>query len=316
MQVNAVLGQGFAGANRRLDAVLLDLFWKFIWLLIVATIVTGFGIWLYAGLGTIEVSVPAERLKNPVALMLIARQLWTQYSVQFVGFVASFLIVSAVTWVVLEAYFRSGALADENVPFFENTSRHFRHFIATAVLKQLCLIGLFTLMAAIVLGPLWTAPLGEWRQLWSECVSPLLLAAAVAGILWFVLTVFETVLRLDALETFGRELFTTVGLIGVLVLFEAMMAGSVIGVGIIAMSFVSDTAGLWLLLSGVILAAIVLTVLHSYLIVVRYSAMTLLARTSLVPEGAGIIGHVEEFRDDSHSRFWLPIHSTDRTPHS
>jgi hypothetical protein len=259
-------------------------------------------------MGTTAVEAPLGVLRSPLALMFIGRQLWSQYAGTFSWILLIFLAVAYTAWVLLEAYFRSGILT--------GGTRNFRLFIASSMLKQLLLAVITTLILVIAFGQYLTTPIAEWNSLWGDSTGPALITGLIFIALWFALTLVETLVRASAVDLLGRDLFAISGLIATLVLFEAMIAGSAIGVGIILMSFVSNATGVLLLLSAGIVAIVVLNVLHSYLLVVRYSALDVLRRTSSVPPGPGIIEHVDEFRDDSHPGFWFPVHPTDRATHS
>jgi hypothetical protein len=316
MALGPALSDGFSLAHCRLGAIVLDLVWKLIWLVVMAAVFAVLGIWIYWEGGSIGIQAPAEALRNPVALMALAREIWGRYSGLFVSILLVFLITAALSWILLEAYFRSGILPDHHTSFFQSATRYFKRFIVSSALKQALMMVLSIPISVIVFGPYITAPPAEWRNLWLDSRGLLIVAGLISIALWLVVTIFETAIRADVLDLLRRDIFTVAGLIATLLIFEGMIVASAVGLGIIMMSFVTDAAGVLMVLMVAVGTLIVLNILHSYLMVVRYSTLTVLSRTSSVHLGTGIIGHVDEFRDSSHTGFWFPVHPTDRTPHS
>jgi hypothetical protein len=316
MSLNSVLADAFTLANRRPGAILLDLLWKLIWLVLASSAVLGLAAWIYWRTGSIRLTAPGGMWSNPVSLMILARQIWSRYASMVSWVVVVFVGLAFISWMLLESYFRSGFLANSDDAFFENAGRHFKVFIASSTLKQLLLAAFSTLMLLIGFQPYLTTPIGEWSGLLADSRGAILIAIGMAAVVWFVLTVFETAIRSNSVDELGRDLFLVAGVIGTLVFFEAMMIASALALAVIVASFVTDAKGTAMLVIGGLCAAALLTLLHTYLMIVRYSALHVLARTSSVPQGPGIIGHVDEFRDRSHPRFWFPVHPVDRTPHS
>ena len=142
------------------------------------------------------------------------------------------------------------------------------------------LIPFSILMLLIVFGQYLRTPVHEWPALWSDSSGVALIAGMLVVAIWFVLTVFETILRINALDVLGRDLFTVTGVIGTLILFEGLLIGSGVRVGIIALSLVSGITGAGLLLIAVVAAIVLLSIVHSYLLVVRYCAIAVLDNAS------------------------------------
>ena len=94
----------------------------------------------------------------------------------------------------------------------------------------------------------------------------------------FLLTVLDTLLRSDAVELLGVDLIRVSGVIGTLLIFEAMIGVSVLIV--IVSGFLSVSRGIeaivmiFVLIFGVIL----LNLFHSYLLLVRFSAVDIMRR--------------------------------------
>jgi len=303
-------------AHQRIGAIVLDLVWKLIWLILAGSFLGLVLLWVYSQLGSIEIYAPVQAFRNPIALAILGRQLWARYAATVYWMAGTAVIVLFLAWVCLESYFRAGTMLSIDTPFFAGASRNFKVFLASSLLKQSVIAAFSLLMGVIVFEDYLKTPVVEWRSFWPESRAAVLVAVVLVAVSWFVLTIFETAIRADALELVGTDLFAVVGLIGTLVCFEGTIICSAAGMLIILMSLVSGLRGFLLLLATAFAAAAFLTILHSYLIVVRYCALHVLRRTTLVPQGAGIIEHVEEFRDNSHPGFWFPIHPVDRPPHS
>jgi hypothetical protein len=77
-------------------------------------------------------------------------------------------------------------------------------------------------------------------------------------------------------ELFGTDLFRVAGLIGILLLFETMIAAAcaaMLGAGLLNVSGLSSALEM---LGAMAIAIGLLNVLHSYLLFVRYSAVNIM----------------------------------------
>jgi hypothetical protein len=298
MSLNDVLSAGFSSANRRLGGVFLDLLWKIAWAAVTGAALFLLASWISAQLGSIEMNGP---LRNPVAVAILARELWNRYAVSLFWMIILLVGVSKTVWVLLEAYFRAGILSvdaplpvgeggakrRERVAFFQKASRHFRLFIASSLAKTIFCAAVAALLLLIVFGSYLSSPIADWRKMWPETRPSFLIALAIWITIWFALTLFETLIRSGSLDLLGTDLFTVVGLIATLVTFEGMMAGAVI-VGVIGVASLA-TGPLGALITFAIagLGVVALTALHSYLLLVRFSSVAALESDAV------IIGHVD-----------------------
>jgi hypothetical protein len=316
MSVSSILAAAFRRAYQRPGAVVLDLIWKGIWGIGMVSVLGIAFSWIYWQIGSLRIQAPQSAFANPLTWIVVAREIWQQYSGPFFWTTAAVIVWCTVSWILLEAYFRSGFLPNKGRGFFENSRSYFKTFIACSTAKLLVASAVTTLMAAVVFGDYLKTPFREWPILWVDSRGAAAIVFVLLCVMWFTLTLFETGIRLKASEAFGQHLFALIGAVGTLLFFEGMMLAGGIGLAIIFVSLVSGPTGAILMMAALASGAILLAVFHSYLIVVRYSVFHVAMRTSSVPEGPSIIGHVDEFRDRSHPRFWLPIHTTDRSPHS
>jgi hypothetical protein len=92
----------------------------------------------------------------------------------------------------------------------------------------------------------------------------------------FCLTLIETLIRSDAVELLGTDLIRVTGLIGILMSFEMMVAASflvMLATGFGNVTRLGDALAM-LGLAGI--AAVLLSIFHSYLLLVRFSAVAIM----------------------------------------
>jgi len=170
-----------------------------------------------------------------------------------------------IIWFLLEAAFRARIVAAEKPSF--NT------FLLSNVLKCLFITNAGIALTTICLGRYLITPLSEWRQLWPETRGAALVAFVTLAALGFLLTILDTLIRSDAIELLGTDLFRVIGLIGILVLFETMISGScavMVGVGFLN---VAGWKNALMMLGTAAVMIVFMNVLHSYLLLVRFSAV-------------------------------------------
>jgi hypothetical protein len=209
--------------------------------------------------------------------------------------------LSKTAWFLLEAYFRAGILSIDaplplgeggakrrvRVSFFQKASRHFRLFIASSVMKTVFCAAAGALLLLIVFGRYLSSPVSDWRVMWPETRPPFFVALVIWATIWFAMTLLETLIRSGSLDLLGTDLFTLVGLMATLVTFEGMMAGAVMIGVVIVSSIATGPAGVLMTLAVAGLGVLGLTVLHSYLLLVRFSSVAALESSAV------IIGHVD-----------------------
>jgi hypothetical protein len=202
------------------------------------------------------------------AVALGAAAMWFGLQLRSLGWaVATVSMVSLVLWFVLEAAFRSSMIAGR-----------FHTFLFARVLKCLSVASATLLLTAICFNEYFAAPVAEWRRLWPDTRGALLVILFAIGGIGFFLTIIETLIRTDAIELLGTDLFRVTGLIGILVLFEMMVSGSC--ALMVAAGFLNIT-GLpsALVMAGTAVVAFVfVNVLHSYLLHVRFSAIGIMRK--------------------------------------
>jgi hypothetical protein len=271
--LNDFLSAGFAQTHRRLRCVFLDLLWKVVWMAFTGAAVLGVFAWVTSILRSVPIQRRVPSLAEPLLGAALARQLWEAYATKFFWILALLLFFAIALWTLLEAYFRAGLLPPSRESFMRSAANHFRIFLASSIAKALSLSATVLSLSVIILGRYGATPLMEWGDLWKETRGPLIVAVTIAASIWFALSVFETAIRCNALELLGTNFFQVVGLIGTLVAFEALIIGAfAIGVTTLLLT-ISGSTELLLALGVSTISFVFLTVLHSYLLVVRFRAV-------------------------------------------
>jgi len=312
-----LLRGAFRLAHRRPGVVFLDLLWKAIWFGLTAIVLilvgAGFGsrIWSVAWLDTGNSTV------NTAVAFALLRGFYEVHRAQIFGAVAAVLFLSLVIWFVLEAAFRcklllplplgdgsakrrvrvsrSGKSGDPQ-PYLrhrpiglalralsqrERGNRQFGTFFFSNVLKCLFLTNAAFAFGAICFSRYIVTPFAEWNQMWPDTRGAAFIVVLTLAALGFLLTTIETLVRSDAIELLGKDLFRVAGLIGILLLFETMIDGScavMVGVGFLSVSGWRDAL---LMLGTAAVGIAFMTILHSYMLVVRFSAVVIMRQNGV-----------------------------------
>ena len=265
------LQKSFALANHRFLLIFVDMFWKTVWLAVTLAMVFLAATWFGSSLQSIAwESVPA--LDTLIAGSLL-RQLWNTYAVRVALASAGIALASAVIWLFLEAYFRSRMLSPG-----DSRTGSFNLFLVSNVLKLAALGSAAMFFGAIVFARFFSAPIAEWPLVWAETRGAALISILILTFLTYFLVTIDTLVRSDAIELLGADLLGVSGVIGILFVFEAFIlsaAGVSLLAGFLNISRFSELLGA---LVFVAVAIAFLSILHSYLLVVRFSAVGLMKR--------------------------------------
>jgi hypothetical protein len=263
--VAEVLREGFRLAHRQIGLIILDLLWKLIWLVVTVSGFLGLAILFGAEFQSIEWTNTGNRAITVAAAFELLREFWmSNRSAIFIA-VSVVLCSSLAIWFLLEAGFRSMLVS--------RGRRRFGIFLISNLLKSLFIIMTAAALAAICFGRYFSAPVSEWPQLWVDTRGAVFIAILIIGALTFLLTTFDTLVRIDAVDLLGTDLFRVTGLIGILLSFEAMIVVScavALGAGLLNIAGMKSAI---LMLASAAAAMGLLNVLHSYLLLVRYSAV-------------------------------------------
>ncbi len=263
--LDELLREGLRLAHRRLGFVFLDLLWKAIWFGLTAAGLILLAVWFGSRTQSVAWPDTGNRSVNTAVAVALLRQFWSIYLAQFLGAVATVLFASLIIWFVLEAAFRARLIPGR-----------FSIFLISNFLKCLCLMSAALAFLAVGFGRYLVTPFAEWDQLWPDTPGVAVIFVVTLAALGFLLTIIETVVRGNAVDLLATDLFRVAGLIGILLLFEAAVSGScavIVGMGFLNISGWRDA----LLMLGTAAAMIVfMTVVHSYLLLVRFSAVDIM----------------------------------------
>ena len=105
-----------------------------------------------------------------------------------------------------------------------------------------------------------------------------LAALIVFAALAFSLAIVDTLIRSDAVDLLGADLVGVTGMIGALLLFEALIGTSFVVVLIAGFLNVASAREALEMLVVTTLVLLIFNFLHSYLLVVRFSAVGIMKR--------------------------------------
>ena len=244
-----ILQAAFARSRRRVGLIFVDILWKAAWFVCGVAAVALVAAWFGSELRDLAWEDAGTRTQNALIAVQALREFWSAMKGEIV--LSLSVAIGAVTaaWFVLEAFVRSRILSGER------GLKPAMTYLFARIAKTLVLT-----TAALTLVFVWLngAPF---------------LAAALFLLLAFCLTVIETLIRADAVELLGTDLIRVTGLIGILMAFEMMVGASfvvMLTAGFLNVARLGEMLAM-LGIAGVVV--VFLTLLHSYLLLVRFSAV-------------------------------------------
>ncbi len=249
-----VLRDGFAQAHRRPGLILLDIVWKLIWL---ALTLAGLLVVAYRFVSHFQWQSLNIRAVDALAAANLLRQLLNEYGGELLGGLLAVLGFSGLSWIFLEAAFRRKLVVTGFSP-----RPGLIVFVGSSMAKLVILTAAAVVLGLIVCGS-------------REAAIP---AFAAFAALAFLLTVFDTLIRTGAVDLLGADLLGVAGLIGTLLLFESFIGGSLVIAVIFGFLNVSNANEALAMLVVTTLVLFILNFLHSYLLVVRFSAVAIMKR--------------------------------------
>jgi hypothetical protein len=263
--VAELLREGFAGAHRRLGLVLLDVIWKIVWF---ALTVGGVAIVVYRFVSHFEFRPVNIQIVDAMRLASSVQQIWSSYGGELFGGLFVVIGLSALIYLLLEAKIRSKLV----VAGFRTRSDPKRGLKPSTTTSLLCLCS--NLAKLIILGSA-----AITLTLMSNGSRDARIAALVAFLaLAFFLTIIDTLVRTDAIDLLGADFLGVTGLIGTLVLFESFMGASLLVFLIAGFLNVANAAEALGMFAVTTLVLLIFNFLHSYLLVVRFSAVGIMRR--------------------------------------
>ena len=265
-----LLREGFRLAHRRIDRFFLDLLWKFVWLVLTAAGFLGIVVWFGSEFRSIGWVDTGNRAINTAIAVRILREFWVENWPAILVSVVTVCGLSTAAWFLLEAGFRSR--------LYSGVSRRFSTFLLSNVLKCSLIASTVLAFGAICFGRFFAIPFAEWPQFWPDARGGVFVSIVTIGALGFVLTILDTLVRRDALELLGTDLFRVTGLITILLSFEAMIVAAcavALAAGLLNVAGLKSALGM---LTAIGIAIGFLNILHSYLLLVRYSAVDIMRK--------------------------------------
>jgi hypothetical protein len=263
--VTQTLREGFAEAHRHPGLIFLDVIWKLAWL---ALTLSGLLIVIYQFVSHFEWTPSSFRALDAVTISGAVRQMWNDYGGEFLGGLIAVAGMSAVLYVLLEARVRRKLVVTGFSPRVEPkrglkpATTSSMVFVGSSLAKLTILAATASMLVLMVNGSR------------DAAIAAFVVFAGLA----FLLTIIDTLVRTDAVELLGADLLGVTGLIGTLVLFEWLIAASLLIVliaGFLSVSSGSEALGMLAVTS---LVLFILIFLHSYLLVVRFSAVGIMRR--------------------------------------
>jgi len=151
-------------------------------------------------------------------------------------------------------------------------------FFVSNIVKFVVFASAIFFFCTIVFGRFLSTPLGEWPQLWLETRGAAIVSLVILTFFSFIMLLVDTLIRSDAIDLLGTNLPAVSGVIAVLAGFEALIAAS-FGIAFLAgLLSVSRAVEFMAMLLFAIVAAVILSFLHSYLLLVRFSAIGIMRR--------------------------------------
>jgi hypothetical protein len=266
---------GFLLAMRRPHLLILDLIAKLAWLLLTVTVFGIAGIWFASGVQLTTNAVQALQSGVPALVAVTLIQSVISNGSALVETFAVAAIMCFGSWVLLEAFVRGGLLPLTDRTFVQDAADHFLRYLWVGLIRRTTLSLAVVLAALIALGPLLTMPVAEWAQIWPDVRWAALAGLGILVLLAFGLMTIETLVRSDAIEVLGLDLSRVVGIVLVLALVEAGVVLGALAASALIIQWLGSPGGL--VLAGILFAG-VLSVSHSYILLVRYSAVGLMRR--------------------------------------
>src|ERR1041385_426063 len=240
--VSEVLRQGFRLANHRPRLIFLDLAWKSIWLVLTLAGLFLVAIWFGAELRALVWADTGNRAVNGAIAVALLRRFWLAKHAAIFAAVSAVLFLSLVAWFLLDAGVRARISESKPLPMGEADARSaageghksiqilrpspcplpggedgsakfgrwnslFRIFLISNVLKSLLIALAVLALAAICFGRYFVTPFSEWPQLWPDTRGAFFITVVTIATLGFFLTILDTLVRNDAIELLGTDLF-------------------------------------------------------------------------------------------------------------
>jgi len=246
-----ILGEAFRPSFLQLRYVLLDICWRFLWAVLSFVVSIFASSMVMAQLGPLLQQGPDLAGVNPIILLVALRQFWEKYGALVVATGGLLFLVVLLIWIFLEALFRGGF-------------RGFWTYFVTGLARTTLLFGI----------------LGIFLMLSTRDRSggTLLVGIVFTLAMWFLIGMFESVARRNAVELLATDLPRLSAVMGSLRLVEGATAFLLLGSAAAAWMRAADKAllGIWFFIVLLIWMCV-----QSYVVAVRYSAIDIMRRNGV-----------------------------------
>jgi hypothetical protein len=243
----------------------LDILWKIFHFVSTVVLISATAVWLIQDLAKYQWQGPELTPSNPILLAMALADLWTEYSGTLAWAGLGVVAGAVALWILFEAFFRGGVA---NFWIYAGTRIAFLSIIGSSLMVLLALTTHDDQSVS-----------GGWFQ------AGIVSSAILLGI-WWILNVAETLIRRDAVELLATHLETVSGALGSLLglqLLLSVAALATLGLSIRTMLHSSSPVPFLAAAFLMIAALLIWTIVHSYLVVVRYSTIDIMRGNVVEP---------------------------------
>ena len=257
-----ILRKGFQLAHKRPGLIFLDLIWKLIWLLLSAALFVGVAVWVTSDLRGIEWGDTGVPTLNGMVAATLLREFWSANQGQIVLLLFGAAAISALLWFLFEAMVRRKIVRDLTIDSgtTPEPAYQLKVFLTSGILKSALLTSSIVLMLMI------------------SAAGARMIALVTFMVLAFVFTILDTLIRADAVDLLGTDLIRVTGLLGILVSFEGTVAASLLAILLMGILNVTQAASAASMFVAAVIVLGLLSLIHSYLLLVRFSAVAIMRR--------------------------------------
>ena len=244
------LRRAFKLAHQRIGLIFLDVLWKGIWAVLTTVALFFAVLWITSDLRAIAWEDRGGPALNGVFVVAVLREFLMTRWAQILLAAGCVVVFSVFAWWVLEAIFRRRL----------TSAAPFHVLVVSNAAKSVLLGGTMLLLIPAAMA------------------GATIISAVTFFAFAFFLTLLDSLIRADAVDLLGTDLFRVAGLVGILVSFEAMLAASVLVILFVGFLNVAGTVDALVMLGAALIGILLLTVLHSYLLLVRFAAIAIMRK--------------------------------------
>jgi len=252
VSIGSVLESGIVLSLARLRMFVLDLLWKSLYLISVFILVFAGAAYFLNELGSFHWQGPELTTSNPILLGMVAAELWKQLSGEVAWIGIGTILAAMGLCIFYEAIFRGGL-------------RQFWFYAGSRIVSFVVIASAAIFLSALVLR--------------DRSVEVLSLSAAIFIGVWFIVNAGETLVRRQALDLMATELQTVSGVMGILLglhLLLTIATAAIVWFGITVMEHAVSASQVFGVVLLMVVAFVFAAAVHSYLLVVRYSAIDIM----------------------------------------